>query len=935
MSFNIKINCRTVICCFALAIITFVLGTSIAYAKETEAPKAKDSRVIRVAFPEAENFSETDEKGNHKGLVVDYLNEISKYTNWQYEYIEGESWDLYEMLSKGEIDLMGGMFYDESLAETYDYPDYNMGYNYGILFARLDDSSIRSNDLITLQGKKIGVYSKATSKIERLKKYLELNQVECELIYYEPEDMVDDTLYYYLENGEVDLLLGNDLEADGRFKIAAEFPAQPYYFATTKGNLEVLDGLNDAFAKISDCMPDFVERHYGNMMEDNKNTQIHYTEDEKKYIKNAEAIKVAVISKDHPFYCKEDKDPHDGIIPTLLDEISKASGLSFTYVYAETYEEMLNLVKEGKADFSGAFYDNEAVALKQGLALTVSYTSVDNILIKNKSITYPAKGLTAVVVKGRHLPDIVAADKILYCDTPEEGIHMVCEREADYIYGLSTNLEHKVQTQYYTDISVVTLNGQSSKISFALARPTDATLLSILNKSVQNLSDENKEEIVGKNTISVANEVITFESFLYSNPKQVIGISVVILLLVSVFIIVAARYKIRNAAIAGELQKAEAASEAKSEFLSKMSHEIRTPMNAIVGLSELAVNREDTSSQVKEYLAKIQISSKYLLSLINDILDMSRVENGKMLLTPEKFCITTLLEDIGNMIHAQADPKDVTCHINVEIQHEWLIADSIRLKQVLVNLLTNAVKFTPGGGFVELSACEISSNEESAHFRFCVKDNGVGIAPQFQQKIFRAFEQAGAPLSQSAGTGLGLPISKSIVEKMGGTISLVSVPGEGSEFSFDVEMKLCNEQISQAPMIEDEESCNFKGIRILLAEDNILNAEIATELLGVQGAVVETAENGQEAVNHFRENKEGYYQLILMDIQMPVKNGLEAAAEIRACVHPDAKKIPIVAMTANSFKEDVEAAINAGMNGFVPKPVDVKYLYQVLQDVLS
>lgn len=904
-------------------------GTSSADRKETE------TRVIRVAFPDVKHFSETDSHGNHTGLIVDYLNEISKYTNWQYDYIEGDSEELFEMLKVGEADLMGGMFYAESLKAFYDYPEYNMGYNYGVLFALQDNKSIREGDLDSLNGKTIGVHSKATEKIDRLQRYLEFNKIDCQYRYYEPEEVSEDTLYSFLEKGEVDLLLGNDLEVDGTYRVVAKFQAQPYYFATTRGNKEVLDGLNDALARIADNIPNFNDEHHQMLTGEEHRKQVVLTKEEQEYIREAGPVKVAVILGSHPFFCLNDEDSHDGIIPSVLNEVGKSTGLSFIYVYADTYDEMLRLVKEGEADIAGCFYDKEALALEQGLALTVPYSTFSNIVVKNKFVTYPSDGLTAVALKGRNLPDFLSSGQVVYCDTPEEGLAMVGKGQADYMYGLSTYLEPAMQKQHFTNLSVLTFNDLSSRVSFALSRPVSPALLSVLNKSIGSLSSRELEEIANQNLVSVANSKVTFKSLLYSRPEQIFAILIIVLGVISVFIILTARFKIKNAVMAGELQKAEAASEAKSIFLSKMSHEIRTPMNAIVGLSELAASHGDTPPKIKEYLAKIQASSDYMLSLVNDILDMSKIENGKMILTPEKFSMTVLLEQIQVMIQAQADARDVTFILDKRILHDNLIADAVRLKQVLVNLAGNAVKFTPSGGRIELFVHEISNDGLSARFYFCVKDNGVGIAQEAQDRIFYVFEQAGTSFSKSAGTGLGLPISRSIVEQMGDTIHLKSASGEGSEFSFELELRLSEESGSPAPTQIVDEVHRFDGIRILLAEDNLLNAEIATELLSAQGAAVETAENGQVALDRFNASVAGYYQLILMDIQMPVKNGLEAARDIRASVHPEAGTIPIVAMTANSFKEDMEAAENAGMNGFIPKPIDVRFLYQVLHEILG
>ena len=288
------------------------------------------------------------------------------------------------------------------------------------------------------------------------------------------------------------------------------------------------------------------------------------------------------------------------------------------------------------------------------------------------------------------------------------------------------------------------------------------------------------------------------------------------------------------------------------------------------------------------------------------------------------------------MFQSQAERKGLDCVFECENENDWFVGDSLRLKQVLTNLMSNAVKFTPEGGEVRLILQETPNADGKANLYFSVRDTGVGIAPDYQKRIFAPFEQAGTNASKSAGTGLGLPISKTIVELMGSELMLESTPGEGSDFHFTITLPVSEDR--PATLTEETKSLekvDLGNLRVLLAEDNDLNAEIAISLLEIQGAAVERAADGQEAVNRFCASKPGHYQLILMDIQMPVKNGLEATMEIRASAHPDAASIPIVAMTANSFREDVEAAMGAGMNGFIPKPVDVQYLYQVLEKIVA
>ncbi|WP_181995475.1 transporter substrate-binding domain-containing protein [Clostridium sp. AM58-1XD] len=909
---------------------------------EEKENEGTESRIVKVGFTQVKNFSEKDENGHYSGLIIDYLNEISKYTNWKYEFVECDNDAIVELLASGEIDLMGGMFYDDSLRKLYDYPDYNMGYNYGVLFARRDDRSIRDKDIESLQGKRIGVYANATEKIQRLKRYLEFNHIDCGFVYYDKEDMIDETLHYYLESGEVDLLLGNDMEADGKFRIAAEFQAQPYYFATTKGNKEVLDGLNYALGQIMDCMPDFIEKNYRKHLADSQSIQISYTQEELEFIRQTKEIRVAVVRKFHPFYCMEDEDAHSGIIPDLLNEIEAATGLKFTYVLADSYEEMLQLVEDGSADMAGCFIDQEEFAAEKGLALTLPYVSFDNVIVKNKSVTYPSEGLTAAVLNGRKLPDTVMADQVMYCENVEDGIDAVNRGKADYMYGISSSLERAIQSRRITGVTIFSLNENESEVAFALPRPASVPLLKIMNKALGNLTVEQKEKIENQNAISAATEPLTLQTLLYSNPIEVISVLAVFLLLIIVIIALGARAKIRRTIMAEELRKAEAASQAKSNFLSKMSHEIRTPMNAIVGLSSLAAISGEASPKVQGYLQKIQSSSEYLLSLINDILDMSRIENDKMSISHEKFDMSAMLNEVENIIRAQAEQKNIECTFQIELKHNWFVSDSIHLKQVLLNLLANAVKFTSDGGRIGLEIHERSCSEGTAEISFAVWDNGIGIAPENQERIFEAFEQTGTSVSKSAGTGLGLAICRSIVDKMGGEISIKSALGEGTEFAFQLEIELCTTEAAEGCGRDEQDreandpdkTYDFNGIRVLLAEDNTLNAEIATELLEIQGAIVEVARNGQEAVHSFAESKDGYYQLILMDIQMPIKTGLEAAKEIRAGVHPQAQTIPIVAMTANSFQEDVDAAMNAGMNGFVPKPVNIQYLYHVLENIL-
>lgn len=381
-----------------------------------------------------------------------------------------------------------------------------------------------------------------------------------------------------------------------------------------------------------------------------------------------------------------------------------------------------------------------------------------------------------------------------------------------------------------------------------------------------------------------------------------------------------------------ERDKAAAENKAKSEFLSRMSHEIRTPMNAIVGTTALMSMDTEVPERMKSSLKKLDASSQYLLSLINDILDMSRIDNGMLAIAQEDFSLNQMLDELCSIMQIQAQRQQITLTSKTKIKHSDLIGDSIRLKQVLMNLLSNAIKFTSANGTVQLSVTETESDKERAAYLFQVTDTGSGINEEDQERIFKSFEQVGTNHMRSQGTGLGLPISRSIVHMMGGTLKVKSKPEEGSEFYFRIFLPYGKPK--EAPALKDKDA-TFAGTHFLLAEDNPINAEIATDLLSLRGAHVVLAEDGLKAVECFKQSAPGYFTLILMDLQMPNMGGLEATKCIRDLDHPDAAVIPIIALTANSFQEDREMAREAGMNDFLAKPLDINRVYMVLQEWVS
>ena len=394
-----------------------------------------------------------------------------------------------------------------------------------------------------------------------------------------------------------------------------------------------------------------------------------------------------------------------------------------------------------------------------------------------------------------------------------------------------------------------------------------------------------------------------------------------------------------NHKLAEALDMAREANRSKSTFLANMSHDIRTPMNAIIGITALIEHDVDNAAKVKEYAKKIEISSQHLLGLINDVLDMSKIESGKTTLNFVDFSISEILRRIEILFRPQTDTKNQTLLITKEhIHHEWLNGDSVRLMQVFNNLMSNAIKYTKEGGKIQFFAEECQTNSSVyAKFRFIVKDNGIGMSEEFQDKIFDSFtREENSVINKIQGTGLGMAISKNLIQAMGGTIEVKSEKGKGSCFEVIVDFKIAeNKEVYQPEQIEDEKQDEtiLNGMCFLCAEDNELNAEILKELLDIEGAKCQICENGEKVVEAFEKSQPGEYDMILMDIQMPVMNGYEATKAIRNSKHPMAKTIPIIAMTANAFSEDIQQSFSAGMNAHVSKPVEMKVLGKAIQNI--
>ena len=703
-----------------------------------------------------------------------------------------------------------------------------------------------------------------------------------------------------------------------------------------------------ALERILDANPNFAAERYAVNFPD-RLVNIQLSDRDLEYVNERKTITVAVPENWYPLYCKETPlKNHTGIMADVLDEIKSFTGLRFSYVYAKNYADAIRLIQQGDADILGFFLGDENDAAQLGLALSASYVSANNIIVRNKACSYPAPGLVGALVENQRLPSGISVEKIRFYPSIKEALFAVNNGEADFIYGLSSRMEQDILRYHFTNLAPVTLVNDQSTISFALPIPVDPDLLTILNKAINNLSESERTVIRNRNLESIGVSEFSLTDFIYANPLQFMFIVMFVLSVLFTALLLAIGARMKATVIQGNLKRAEAANLAKSEFLSRMSHEIRTPMNGIVGMSTIAMQNIDNTDKIKDCLEKVIMSSKHLLALINDVLDMSKIESGKVELRHESFNFRAFLQDFENLYGEQAKSKGISYETvlasDLEVQ---IIGDSLRLNQVLSNLLSNALKFTPAKGIIKLRVSKTGEDQENVYLRFEVIDTGCGIAEENYDKIFESFEQENVDVTYKyGGTGLGLSIVKRFTQLMGGGIHVTSVQGSGSTFTVDLPFGKIKESGKPTRFSDIDgrsdlaRDCyvidyDFKGKRILLVEDNELNREIAEELIGATGASVESAEDGVQAVKKFKESAEGYYDLILMDVQMPHMDGYEATRCIRALGRSDAQKVPIFAMTANAFAEDVQKSREAGMNAHISKPLNIRAVYKQMNRYLQ
>ena len=929
------------------AMLCLLLLLSVALPVKAAAETAP-AKVVRVGSFE-DTFNYVNEKGARKGYGYELLQTLSGYTGWQFEYVTCDWSDCFEKLKNGEIDIMGDISYTKDRAEEMLFSDEPMGEEKYYLYADLSREDITASDFKTLNGKKIGVLMGAESEV-MLTEWEEKYGLKTQHVNIANNEDAKQKL----ANHEIDCFvsLEESFWTELGISTITRVGSSGIYYAINKDRSDLKEELDNAMRALEDADPFYTADLY------KKYFSLDYipalTGEEKAWLKEHGAIRMGFLTSDSGV---STYDPATGeITGTITDYVQFARGclgnqeLEFRLVGYDDKEAELNALKSGEIDMVFHFDQSPNLAEEYRVACTNTTWTANMMAVTNKEYFNENKANRVAVPQNkisltRYLAFYYPQWEIVDCDTQEDAIKLVKDGQADcFVTGVSSEAKYSKNYGFY---SVPLPN--PAKSCFAV-NSGNRSLLSILNKTIKAMPTN---MLTGSLAMyKSASRKVTLSEFLRDNffmVLQVSSIAVAVILLTILKLLRKARKaeaaarkaandtQELNAKLQIAVENAESANRAKSTFLFNMSHDIRTPMNAIIGYADLASRHLDDPAKLKKYMENIQVCGQNLLMLLNNVLDLARIENDK---TEMEYSVSDVEKDFRNciaMFRNQADSKRQTLMVTTQLQYPYIYADIPHLTEVCTNLVSNAVKYTGAGGTIRCDVTQKPGEKEGwCDTVVTVADNGIGMSQEFQKHIFEPFErERTSTVSKVEGSGIGMGIVKKLVGLMNGTVEVESKIGAGSKFTVTIPCRIASEEEAQAKReINPSDKKCLCGTRILLTEDNDLNAEIATELLQEEGCTVDRAKDGVECVDMLEKAADGMYQIILMDVQMPVMNGYDAARKIRRLDDPQKANIPIIAMTANAFSEDRQMALDVGMNDHVAKPINMNVLVPTLRKYL-
>ena len=922
---------------FILCLLMLLFAATAGFA----APKT----TLRVGWYPVDGLNDYDEAtGSYHGYNYDYLKAIAQYTGWEYAFVVEPFDQCMADLTKGDLDLVCGLDKTPEREAQFAFTVDNTGSAAPRLVARADSTKYAFEDFAGWQGMKIG-FIKGSIYEEEIDTYAAQHNFTYAPVAFANQQQMAEAF----NTGKVDALFISGTRNIQNVRLLSKLPLRDLYFACNKNKAWIVTEVDKALNQIRFFDRNFDERVYTKYFSDSSIPSVAFSISEQKYLQNFFRTHASInVLYDPAWLPLEAKDSETGefvgIVRDIYDLLAERTGLKFNFISADTYKAALEKYKNDANLFSIMAYSFNWAEMHNAY---VTYPILDMQVFKisqggtegQEKIALTKKYYISQVVQERMLKQGEKPAYVFY-DTVEECLEAVRNRKVNSTYINHYELNYYMDKLNLEHLNIQNVEGLTLQYGIGVNKNAGPVMLTIISRGLSSINSKEIEQLVMKRTQQRLQPSLT--DFIYANPGRYLSIALGLLWLLGfmVYLFFSNRYNRK------QTQLMQAASAAKSEFLSRVSHDIRTPINAIIHMTAFAKEDLKNKEKVEEELNKIENSSKHLLSLINDVLDISRAESNKIELHPEPYPFEEYMQGIRNIFEPICQKKGQKLVIKTSGCASVAIVDKVRFDQVTVNILSNAVKYTPAGGTIHYTSNSKTLPDNKIDCSFTIKDDGIGMSEAFQKAMFEPFSQEHNNPQRSkavTGTGLGLSIVKRLVNIMGGTISVKSKRGEGTEVTVRYILpaatqqqlaQLKREQADSSLAQVNSAALHLQG-RLLLAEDNAINAEIALRILQRFGLKVDIAVNGQEAVKKFAASQLGEYQAILMDIQMPIVNGYEAAQQIRKLTHPEAKTIPIIAMTADVFADAVEKSKACGMNEHIGKPVNVKELFAVLSRYLA
>lgn len=907
-----------------------------------------EGKVVRVgSFEDTFNF--IDQNGVRRGYGYELMQKIAGYTGWTFEYVTCDWSNCFEKLENGEIDIMGDISYTDERAEKMLYSDMPMGEEKYILYADLEASGIRPSELSTINGRHVGTLLGSknemmltawekkhgietthsnTPNFDEVNRKLAAHEIDCFVSLEQP---------FWKEWGisRIDMIGKSDI-----------------YFVINKNRADIKKELDEGMRQLEEDDPFFLADLYKQYFSFDIKPVL--TGEEQNWVNEHGVIRIGYL-KDEPGVSVMDPvtGKKGGVLYDYMEYADDCLGnqhLDFEPIEMESRAALREALQTGKIDMIFTV-SNPNAGEEKGIAFTNAAWTYNLFTVTEKKPFEEMAANRVAILKDnlpvrRHIEYYYPQWMIIPCRSVEEVREKTVRGEADcFVTGARQAVKYTERNALYS----IPLS-KPLEISFGV-KSGQPQLLSILNKTLKAMP-------IGMLSSSFsmhenAKYKVTLEDYIKDNLLLFsASFLLVTLLILSIFILLlqkarkaehaarsaAGKAKDLNEKLQIAVEKAEGANRAKTNFLNNMSHDIRTPMNAILGYNQL-MRKKLTDPQLIDYQRKIEQSGTLLLSIINHVLDMSHIESGKSKLDENAEVVGTILDEVYGVFAPEAAKKEIRMKKTIAVEHRSLICDGTKIREIFVNLISNAVKYTPRGGSVEVNVNELPCERKGfARIQTVVTDTGIGMSKEYLPTIYDSFSrERNTTMGKVAGTGLGMAIVKELVTMMGGTIEVKSELGEGTAFTVTLDHKIAETRHDDRKEIASRKAAaeSLADLHILLAEDNDLNAEIAMTLLEEAGLKVDRAADGIQCVSRIEKEPAGTYALILMDIQMPNMDGYKATETIRQLPDPKKAAIPIIAMTANAFEEDRKMALAKGMNGYIAKPIDPAKMLETIRHVLG